>query len=361
MVSSRSNETDLEQPCFDNPKDEALYWKQIAEDYIQKLQDVRDEFDEFQEGSRELEHELEAQLEQYEQRVKDLVNTKSSLEEENEMLKEKLESTSRDTYLQITALQDENAQVKAVKEEMSKYIRELEQGNDDLERSKRATICSLEEFDARLNSAIERNAFLENELEEKEELMITVQRLKDEGRDLKADLALNSKQRHQSLSESKSKITETEHNPHISHQANDTPDGNKSNREPATPKKQIDTIEHNTPKTHHDSFELEKNRTNSLLSANSTTPMGRGNPNSMTPSSRISALNIVSDLLRKVGALESKLASCRNFVQDHPRNGKTPHNVHGVTPITDSPKGKPKNLNTKHNSKNVSGLVKVNV
>ena len=46
----------------------------------------------------------------------------------------------------------------------------------------RATICSLEEFDARLNSAIERNAFLENELEDKEELMITVQRLKDEAR-----------------------------------------------------------------------------------------------------------------------------------------------------------------------------------
>ena len=46
----------------------------------------------------------------------------------------------------------------------------------------RATICSLEEFDARLNSAIERNAFLENELEEKEELIITVQRLKDEAR-----------------------------------------------------------------------------------------------------------------------------------------------------------------------------------
>jgi len=33
-----------------------------------------------------------------------------------------------------------------------------------------------------LNSAIERNAFLENELEEKEELVVTVQRLKDEAR-----------------------------------------------------------------------------------------------------------------------------------------------------------------------------------
>ena len=36
----------------------------------------------------------------------------------------------------------------------------------------------------------------------------------------------------------------------------------------------------------------------------------------LTPAARISALNIVGDLLRKVGALESKLASCRNFMYD---------------------------------------------
>ena len=50
---------------------------------------------------------------------------------------EKLESTQRETYIQITSLQDENTQVKTVKEEMTKYIRELEQTNDDLERAKR--------------------------------------------------------------------------------------------------------------------------------------------------------------------------------------------------------------------------------
>ena len=59
----------------------------FSEISIARLRDLRDEFDEFQEGSRELEAELEAQLEQYEQRVKDLVSTKSSLEEENEILK----------------------------------------------------------------------------------------------------------------------------------------------------------------------------------------------------------------------------------------------------------------------------------
>lgn len=46
----------------------------------------------------------------------------------------------------------------------------------------RATVTSLEDFEARLNLAIERNAFLESELDEKEDLKVTVQRLKDEAR-----------------------------------------------------------------------------------------------------------------------------------------------------------------------------------
>lgn len=43
-------------------------------------------------------------------------------------------------------------------------------------------IVSLEDFESRLNQAIERNAFLESELDEKESLLVSVQRLKDEAR-----------------------------------------------------------------------------------------------------------------------------------------------------------------------------------
>ena len=69
-------------------------------------------------------------------------------------------------------------------------MRELEQQNDDLERVKRSTLArwnvlrdvstvilgtfyfnpsllSLEDFEGRMNAAIERNAFLESELDEK--------------------------------------------------------------------------------------------------------------------------------------------------------------------------------------------------
>ena len=69
-----------------------------------------------------------------------------------------------------------------------RYVRELEQQNDDLERAKRSTLASLEDFEGRLNIAIERNAFLESELDEKENLKMVVQRLKDETRDLRQEL-----------------------------------------------------------------------------------------------------------------------------------------------------------------------------
>ena len=45
-----------------------------------RLQETKEELDEFQEGSRELEAELEAQLEQAEARQKELLSIKTRLE-----------------------------------------------------------------------------------------------------------------------------------------------------------------------------------------------------------------------------------------------------------------------------------------
>ena len=55
--------------------------------------------------------------------------------------------------------------------------------------------------------------------------------------------------------------------------------------------------------------------------------------NTLTPSARLSALNIVGDLLRKVGALELKLSSCRNIVKENgTTNGSAP-----ATPLAPPP------------------------
>uniref|UniRef100_A0A286XPY3 NudE neurodevelopment protein 1 n=1 Tax=Cavia porcellus TaxID=10141 RepID=A0A286XPY3_CAVPO len=123
-------------------------------------------------------------------------------------------------------------------------------------------------------------------------LLESVQRLKDEARDLRQELAVQQKQeKPRTPMPSAVEAERTD----IAVQA--------TGSVPSTP------IAHrglgsalNTPGTFR----------RGLDSSSSGTPL--------TPAARISALNIVGDLLRKVGALESKLASCRNFVYDQSPN-----------------------------------------
>ncbi|XP_030592324.1 nuclear distribution protein nudE-like 1-B [Archocentrus centrarchus] len=271
-------------PKFSSKDEEVDYWKSQALKYKKSCHEAQEELQEFQEGSRELEAELEAQLGQAEQRLRDLQSENERLKNELSNLKEKLEHQYAQSYKQISVLEDDLGQTRSIKDQLHKYVRELEQANDDLERAKRATIVSLEDFETRLNQAIERNAFLESELDEKESLLVSVQRLKDEARDLRQELAVRER----------------------------TADRMSA---PSSPTLDIDKMDSavqaslSLPAT-----PVGKNIEHSFISPKALTN-GCGN-SSLTPSARISALNIVGDLLRKVGALESKLAACRNFAKD---------------------------------------------
>lgn len=300
-------------PC-DDPKDAMLYWKSLAEEYMQKLKDTKEEFDEYQDGSRELEAELDTQLKQYEQRVKDLINDKTKLEDENEDSREKLETIERQSYAQIIDLQDENTQSKTVREEMTKYIRELEQTNDDLERTKRATISSLEEFDTRLSNAIERNVLLENELEEKEQLIIAVQRLKDESRELKEELAVSN---NNTINDSKTRL-----------------DGGGGGQMTLTENFKLSS------KLIDDIGKMEKMDIGGVI--DNPLVKFRNSCSKGKVTSRISALKIVADILQKVSAMETKLSRYRNIMDETP-----PVTIfHSPTQGNDSAKGKktPKNV-----------------
>uniref|UniRef100_W5N6J7 NudE neurodevelopment protein 1-like 1b n=1 Tax=Lepisosteus oculatus TaxID=7918 RepID=W5N6J7_LEPOC len=275
-------------PKFSSKDEEIDYWKSLSLKYKKSpsCQEAQEELLEFQEGSRELEAELEAQLGQAEHRIRDLQAENQRLKNEVDALKEKLEQQYSQSYKQISMLEDDLGQTRAIKEQLHKYVRELEQANDDLERAKRATIVSLEDFEQRLNQAIERNAFLESELDEKESLLVSVQRLKDEARDLRQELAVRERQ---------TDVTR------MSAPSSPTMDSDKMDSAvqaslslPATP--------------------IGKSIDNGFSSPKGI-PNGCSN-SPLTPSARISALNIVGDLLRKVGALESKLAACRNFAKD---------------------------------------------
>lgn len=285
-----------EMPSFSSSREEAVYFKQLALEYKEKWKDSQMELQEFQEGSRELEGELEAQLAQVEKTNKDLRSVNTRLQIERESLQEKLEKIHQDNQRQIGDLQYELSVVKSEREELTKYIRELEQSNDDLERSKRTTVCSLEDFESKLNQAIERNAFLESELDDKETMAMMVQRLKDEARDMRQELLI-----HQSLSK-QGNNNNTLVLPHLD---ND---------------KRFEKIEVDSNKLKVENYKQIGSPVRGILTQESSKPL--------TPSARISALNIVGDLLRKVGALETKLASCRNLVREKPqtfeRSGSSP-------------------------------------
>ncbi|KAK9539700.1 hypothetical protein VZT92_002202 [Zoarces viviparus] len=274
---------------FTSLAEELGFWKEQAEAHQQRADEAHEELQEFQQMSRDYEAELEAMLKQCEGRNKELLLDNNRLRVELENLKEKFEAQHSEAFRHISTLEEDLAQTTAVRDHLQKYIRELEQSNDDLERTKRATIMSLEDFEQRMNHVIERNAFLESELDEKETLLESVQRLKDEARDLRQELAVRQKERRPSSSLGKDADRA------------DLPCPSAGNPSvPVTPSKPISSFATPPP--------------SSIRRGDGLT----GTP--LTTSARISALNIVGELLRKVGNLESKLASCRDFVYDTPGN-----------------------------------------
>ncbi|XP_026750859.1 nuclear distribution protein nudE-like 1-A isoform X2 [Galleria mellonella] len=248
------------------------YWRKQAKHYEQKAIEFQQELDEYTENSAQLEKELEASLVQVEKQNRDLEHQNQRLKTEIEMLKNKLERSQHETNV----LESELQALKIEKNKQAVYVRELEQKNDDLERGQRVISESVSCIETLLNQAYERNAVLESEVDEIENLRVKLQRATDEARDLKQELKVVERiptHKKEDGSPNENKVV----NGHISN----------SNRSQV----EIDT---------------------QILSS----PQKREiNGNAMTPSARVSAINIVGDLLRKVGALESKLASCRGTVR----------------------------------------------
>ncbi|CAG2053023.1 unnamed protein product [Timema podura] len=163
-----------------------------------ELDDARDEkrqverdLEEFQENSQQLEKELETSLEQAEKTTRDLRTRNNRLQLDNDTIRDKFEHLQRQSNMQILELQTSVSEYNNRQETLVKYIRELEQKNDDLERANRAMMTSLGESETKLNTAIERNAILEVEQDETKSIL---QRLKDESRDLLQEMKIRGPQ-----------------------------------------------------------------------------------------------------------------------------------------------------------------------
>ncbi|KAG4073990.1 hypothetical protein HA402_014195 [Bradysia odoriphaga] len=260
-----------EPKSFNSVEEECCYWKELARKNHQECLDVKQELDDFTEGSRQLEAELEMSLQQHEKTIRDLKLALNQLQTDNESLRKRMANTESE----YTQLEHKYSSICEEKDRLKVYTRELEQVNDDLERAHRVVTESVAGFEAMLNQAYEKNALLEIEVDEKELLQVKLQRLMDETRDLKQELNVRTVP-----SDSRSFSEKT----------------NSDNRHC-----EIETQTAIGAEGINSSPHPIKHSENVL------------NGNAMTASSKITAINLVAELLRKVNLEKFLCSDCDKF------------------------------------------------
>ncbi|KAF7265228.1 hypothetical protein GWI33_021337 [Rhynchophorus ferrugineus] len=246
--------TIIEAPTFSSKDEEIEFWKNLAHEYLQAVDRAQKDADEFMMESKQLENEYETTIDQNERKIKDLSIANNRTQNEIDALRVKLDICYKETSNQQTEIDS----LKSEKKQLLAKIRDLEQLNDDLERSRRIVEESISGFEQALNSALEKNAILESEVDEKENLKEKLQRLADETRDLKQELLVKEKER----------VPDNER----------YMNGFIDNR-------------------------LKESETQ-------TSPAKREYQPPLSPASRVMAINIVSDLIRKVGLTRFLCSNC---------------------------------------------------
>jgi len=104
-------------------------------EYRTRFENLENEFDEYQQSSLNYEQELEVQLKQLDNQTHRLQQDLFTERTQNEQYRERSEQTIKQFDKRYDQIQEELNACKNLNEKLTNYIRELEQTNDDLERS----------------------------------------------------------------------------------------------------------------------------------------------------------------------------------------------------------------------------------
>ncbi|ORY33396.1 hypothetical protein BCR39DRAFT_519784 [Naematelia encephala] len=182
-----SEESDI---IFDTPEQEASHFREKYREAAEALQDTRLELEEFQLSSKELENELENELAEREQKEADQKQRIKRLEADVEDWRNKHVALQKTHSSTTSAMQREMDNLRSERDKTLIALRDLEMGNDELERNERVAVSSLLDVESRYNRAIEEKTLLEQEVVLKQELDGDLQRLKDELRDANNEIAI---------------------------------------------------------------------------------------------------------------------------------------------------------------------------
>ncbi|KAK0208371.1 hypothetical protein DFS33DRAFT_1379895 [Desarmillaria ectypa] len=165
-------------------------WRAKYNEVADMLAETRAELDDFHFASKELETELENELQRTEKAQQDLKVKVARAEIERDEWKSKFMTLQTNYNTTTTSLQRELDKLCQDYQQIKVQLRELEMGNDDLERTERAVSSSLADVEVKYSRALEEKILLEHELLDKADLEEQCQRLKDELRDANIEVSV---------------------------------------------------------------------------------------------------------------------------------------------------------------------------
>ncbi|KAI8982186.1 hypothetical protein BDF20DRAFT_818334 [Mycotypha africana] len=236
---------------FNSAQEELEYWRSRSENLEISLQETRAALDEYQVSSRELEEELEKELQATEKAYKDLKARCEHFKQDADDWKVGMllfKSRSEKKYWNWTA----------------KCVYPY-----------RAATSSLTDLEMKLNKAIERNVILENEIQAKDNLTEQTQRLRDEINEMTQELSVLRNQT-------------TKQSDYIGNLENKIDDLQKKNKQQAEALNKAQQEQHNR----------------------SSTPES----GSRSISTSSNPVKMVQEMVSRVRNLESRLQSCRSLV-----------------------------------------------
>ncbi|KAK2604706.1 hypothetical protein N8I77_007615 [Diaporthe amygdali] len=172
-------------PGGDAAPEDSLAW------YKSQYEQLETELAEFRVSSEELEKELEKDLDAAEKRENALKEKAEGLSFEVDEWKRKYKESKAEANAAQNALEKEITTLRDTNRTLQHKLRDIEVANDDFERQARITGSSLEDMESKYNATIERSVMMEEEIkigeQEREQLRIEAQRLREELSDLKIE------------------------------------------------------------------------------------------------------------------------------------------------------------------------------
>lgn len=173
------------------------------------LAETRAELDEFHTSSKELEEELIKEIDRTEKAQQDLKVKVARTELDRDEWKSKFITLQTTHNTTTTSLQRELDTLRQESQKLKVRLRDLELGNDDLERNERVVASSLADIESRYSKALEEKILLEHELLDKANMEEELQRVKDELRDSSVEISILKDQLSAARSRALSIVTET--------------------------------------------------------------------------------------------------------------------------------------------------------